>query len=140
MTLAEMANQLFTQVLEEGVVVQWVDGDPDSTVHRGVPWAYTVGRTYKGLPELLLTGCGEVVSHMILSADLGAIAPEPGDRLTLPNGWQLTFIPAETGLLVGAIALFSNSFTALQVVWDGEGDQPLHHAGFTILTDPYPED
>lgn len=137
MTLDEMASTLFDAVLEEGVVIQWVDGDPESLSHRGVPWAYTVGRTMYGQPELLVTGLDEYWATRLLRAYGNTLNLQ--ENMGLPDFRGLTYIDAERGLLIGAYALFGENFKASQVIWAGNGEQPLHPLGATILTDPYPD-
>lgn len=134
--LLEQVKQATTEaLLDEGVLRYW-QHDPTSEMHRGEPWAYTCGRTLYGRPELLVTGLGEAVSLNLLT-ELGDCDAHPDTPLATSVG-RVAFIRAETGLLHAAYAVFGPGFSALQAIWEGAGEQPLHPIGGLIMTDPYP--
>jgi len=138
MTELEQIRRATTdRMLQEGMLVFWQD-DADSTLHRGQPWAYTVGRTMYGRPELLVTGLGEALALQVLR-ELEDQDVHPDFPVTTDVA-RCAFIIAETGLLHAAFAVFGANYSALQVIWEGEGEQPLHPAGGLIMTDPYPEE
>ena len=132
--LEDLSRKITDDLLNEGVQVFW-QHEVESVNHRGQPWAYTVGRTMHGRPELLVTGLTETVSRDIL-AELMDRDVHPDFPVATSVG-TVSFILAETGLLHAAYAVFGLNFSALQVLWHGEGEQPLHPAGGLILTDPY---
>jgi hypothetical protein len=131
--LEDVRKRLTDQILDEGVLRIW-SHNVDSVNHQGEPWAYTVGRTMFGRPELLVTGLGEAVSHNVL-AELQDRDVHPDFPVTTSVG-QVAFILAEPGLLHAAYAVFGRDFSALQVIHQGQ-PQPLHPVGGLILTDPY---
>jgi hypothetical protein len=68
-----------------GWIIQGVGGD---RIHP--PWAYTVGLTEFGEPELVVTGMREVPSAELLNNMaahvLHAAAPRPGEQIPLTGG------------------------------------------------------
>lgn len=134
--IEELRDQLTDRLLDEGVLT-FFQHDADSVNHGGYPWAYTVGRTLADRPELLVTGLGEATCRELI-AELVNADVHPDTPMETCVG-RVAFILAETGLLHAAYCVFG-SFTALQVIWTGDGPQPLHPAGGLIITDPYPED
>lgn len=134
-TEIETLKKRITEEILDGGCQRFWSHDPDSTNHRGLPWAYTVGRTLYGRPELLVTGLDEAASEALLT-ELGDLDVHPDFPVTTESVGPVAFILAEPGLLHAAYAVFGRDFSALQVVWQGEA-QPLHPAGGLILTDPY---
>ncbi len=134
--LEDTSRRLSDQMLDEGILRFWTDGE-DSVNHQGQPWAYTVGRTMFGRPELLVTGLDEEESKEVLTS-LQDFDVHPDFPRATPVG-SVAFILAETGLLFAAYAVFGANFSALQVIHGGI-PQPLHPIGGLILTDPYPEE
>lgn len=138
MTVEDFRSTLEDQLMAEGIIYHWVDGQPDSVMHRDVPWAYTIGRTMHGRPELLVTGLDERESKDLLwffhDKDVTPDAPAESER------GPCAFFQAEKGLLYGAYVAFGPRFEALQVCWQGPGDQPLHPRGGLIMTDPYDDE
>jgi len=132
--IEDTRKRLSDQMMDEGVLKLW-SHDLDSVNHGGQPWAYTVGRTMNGWPELLVTGLDESASHRLLN-ELAEVIVHPDFPRTTSVG-RVAFVLAETGFLHAAYAVFGPNFSALQIIWEGEGVQPLHLAGGTILTDPY---
>lgn len=138
--IEQTRTELAQTVIHEGVAVYW-QHDPrrvGAVIHQGQPWAYTVGRTMDGRPELLVTGLGEAHSRNVLT-ELRDLDCDPDHPRATTSVGRVAFIAAETGLLHAAFALFGLDYSALQVIHDGD-PQPLHPAGGLILTDPYPEE
>ncbi|WP_410670529.1 DUF4262 domain-containing protein [Amycolatopsis sp. cmx-4-68] len=109
------------------------------------PWAYTIGLSGYGLPELVVTGlpvleAAELLNDMA-SHSLHASPPSAGERIPLRGGPLIEVVPlAEPSAhLVFAVALYGPEIRALQLVhadsrgrwpWspdyrDGEGGQPV---------------
>jgi Domain of unknown function (DUF4262) len=109
------------------------------------PWAYTVGLTAHGRPELAVTGMSitdaagllnDVAAHCMHAA-----VPEPGEQVPLIGGPIIEFVEINvpTAHLLVAVELFGPLIRALQVVhaddtgrwpWDrryrgGPGGQPV---------------
>jgi hypothetical protein len=123
-----------------GWAVQGVEPD---RIHP--PWAYTVGLTALGRPELAVTGMpitdaaellNDVAAHCMHAA-----APEPGEQVPLVGGPIVEFVEINvpTAHLLLAVELYGPLIRALQVVhaddrgrwpWDrgyrgGHGGQPV---------------
>ena len=125
---------------ERGGVVQGVAGP-----RHHPPWAYTVGLTAFGLPELLTTGLPPTPAARLLNVLAEqAVHAEPlehGDHVRLPGGPELEVVAlAEPSVhLVAAVAVFGDEIEALQLVYadnrgrwpwspsyrDGRGGQPV---------------
>jgi Domain of unknown function (DUF4262) len=111
---------------EFGWAVQGVERD---RIHP--PWAYTVGLTLRGLPELVLTGLplrraagllNEVAGHVA-----HAEAPKPGDQIPWRDGplMEIVKVAEPSAHLVMAVELFGTDLRALQVVHaDDRGHWP----------------
>jgi hypothetical protein len=132
--IEDTRKRLSDQMMDEGILRFWTH-DVDSLNHSGLPWAYTVGRTMYGRPELLVTGLGEAASHELLT-ELEGRNVHPDFPLATSVG-RVAFILAETGVLHAAYAVFGPNYSALQAIWEGDAPQPLHPAGGLIMTDPY---
>jgi hypothetical protein len=109
------------------------------------PWAYTVGLSGYGLPELVATGLSLRAAANLLndmaSHSLHAEPPEPGERIPLRGGPLIEVVPLTepSAHLVFAVALYGPEIRALQLVhaddrgrwpWsadfrDGYGGQPV---------------
>jgi Domain of unknown function (DUF4262) len=120
--------------------VQGVEGDR----HRS-PWAYTVGLTAHGKPELLVTGLSYARSARLLNdvAEhvLHAEAPQPGEVVPLRGGpvIEIVEVTEPTVHLAVAVHIFGFEVRALQLVhaddrghwpWEvgfrgGRGGQPV---------------
>jgi hypothetical protein len=116
-------------MLRHGWAVQYVESDR-------VPFAYTVGLTRRGLPELLVTGVPPQRAGRLLN--IGAEAAVRGDRLvpgmqiTLQAGPLVEVVEVEhpDAHMYAAVAIFGSELRALQLVWaDGRGRWPWA-AGF----------
>jgi hypothetical protein len=109
-----------------GWAVQGIERD---RVHP--PWAYTVGLTSNGRPELVVTGLplgratrllNDVASHV-----LHAAAPRPGEQIPLRGGpmIEIVKIAEPAAHLVTAIELYGPGIQALQLVHaDDRGHWP----------------
>jgi hypothetical protein len=113
-------------VRTHGWAIQYVEGD-----RWRPPWAYTVGLTACGLPELLVTGLSSkrVASYLngLGNHLLHAEPPVPGDRLELRGTPMLEVVRvAEPSVhLLVAATFFGPDITALQLVWsDDRGGWP----------------
>lgn len=127
-------------VAEKGWLVQGVEG-------TGLypPWAYTIGLSEYGLPELVVTGLPALEAARLLN-DLAAHSlhrapPTPGERVPLRDGRLIEAVPLTDppAHLVFAVALYGAEIRALQLVhadsqgrfpWsqdfrDGAGGQPV---------------
>jgi hypothetical protein len=123
-----------------GFAVQGVEGNR----HRS-PWAYTVGLTAHGKPELLVTGLsyarsGELLNE-VASHVLHAEAPQPGEVVPLHDGpvIEIVEVSEPTVHLAIAVEIFGPEIRALQLVhaddrghwpWElgfrgGRGGQPV---------------
>lgn len=155
------ASSLFNDILDRGTQIHYVAADAASELHRGAPYAYTIGRSMAGRPELLITGLDAEAARAILEhvAQRDESAPRPlaaGDVTPWIDGKQpFKVIEAEPGILSGALLAFGiGRVTALQLLWpdahgrypDADGDwitQTVHAKGgfpFSPHVDPYQED
>jgi hypothetical protein len=109
-----------------GFAVQGVEGNR----HRS-PWAYTVGLTAHGKPELLVTGLsyarsGELLNE-VASHVLHAEAPQPGEVVPLHDGpvIEIVEVTEPTVHLAIAVEIFGPEIRALQLVHvDDRGHWP----------------
>jgi len=87
------------------------------------PWAYTVGLTEAGLPELVATGLpvpratellNDVAAHIFHSGTL----PRPGDQIALVGGplIEIVELPEPAAHLFTAVEIFGGQIGALQLV------------------------
>jgi hypothetical protein len=123
-----------------GWAVQGVESSPGQS-----SWAYTVGLTAHGQPELLVTGlclpdAGDLL-NMFAAHLTHAEAPEPGERIELDDGRKLEVVEicAPMVHLVAAFGIYGGRVRARQLVytddngiwpWDkeyrnGRGGQPV---------------
>ena len=114
------------KVTRFGWAVQGVERD---RIHP--PWAYTVGLTPHGHPELVVTGLplrragallNDVAGHVMHAA-----APAPGEQIALRGGPLIEIVQVEepTAHLVTAVDLYGPGLRALQVVHaDDRGHWP----------------
>lgn len=120
--------------------VQGVEGD-----RRHAPWAYTVGLTAHGKPELVVTGLSMARSARLLNDVathvLHADPPLPGEVVPLRGGpvIEIVEVAEPTVHLVIAVEIFGPEIRALQLVhaddrghwpWElgfrgGRGGQPV---------------
>ena len=91
------------------------------------PFAYTVGLTARGRPELVVSGKSPPAAHELLEAVLAGDAPRPGHRYDLPVGpsLQVVRVTSPARRLTVATALYGDRVSADQLVWaDGRGRWP----------------
>jgi Domain of unknown function (DUF4262) len=121
-----------------------VQGVERSGIHP--PWAYTIGLTQAGCPELVVTGMPFAKAATLLNGVgehvVHAEAPRPGDRVTLASGLSIEIVEVAepTAHLLVAAAVFGPRIRALQIVhadyrghwpWEpgyrgsGRGGQPV---------------
>jgi hypothetical protein len=137
---ADYLTMLRERVADRGWLVQGVEGAGPYP-----PWAYTIGLSGFGLPELVATGLPLWAASDLLNDmaehSLHAEPPEPGERIPLRGGPLIEVVPlAEPSAhLVFAVALYGPEIRALQLVhaddrgrwpWsadfrDGAGGQPV---------------
>jgi hypothetical protein len=111
-----------------GWAVQYVEGD------RGqAPYAYTVGLTGFGLPELLVTGLQAERAMTMLNGAADDMAhsevPSPGTTIALSGGCRVEVVrlPHPEAHLNIAVELYGDEVRALQLVWaDDRGRLPWH--------------
>lgn len=120
----EYLAELRETMLEHGWAVQYVESDRR-------PFAYTIGLTRYGLPELLVTGFSPGRAAAILNAlarrAVRRHPPAPGMRIDLPGcpPIEMVQIKRPDVHLIFAIAIFGAEVTALQAVWaDPRGRWP----------------
>jgi Domain of unknown function (DUF4262) len=137
-TTEDYLAELRATMLKHGWAVQYVESER-------MPFAYTIGLTRYGLPELLATGLPPRRAARVLNA-LGRRAangdrPAPGAQIALPAGPLVEMVEVEHPdvYLIFAGAMFGDEVTALQAVWvdscgrwpwtakfdDGRGTQPV---------------
>lgn len=137
----ELQSNVFNAVLDDGHLVQYIGPTPA----RVAPRAYTVGRSMRGQPEILVTGLDKGEAHKLL--DELASTDVTVDSTVMFGELMITFIEAEPLAAVGAVAAFGE-VTVLQAVWHDVTEtkvnlQPLMTPGSIPLgptTDPYGDD
>ena len=118
--------QLTALIARHGWAVQGIERE------RGrPPWAYTVGLTGLGRPELLVTGLVPTRAVVLLNAVAAhlvhAEVPAPGEQVPLVGGPVVEFVrlPHPEVHLLRAVDLYGSTVEALQVVWtDDRGRWP----------------
>ena len=116
-TRLDYLAQLRDLIARYGWAVQGVERD---RIHP--PWAYTVGLTPNGRPELVVTGLplgratrllNDVASHV-----LHATAPRPGEQIPLRGGpvIEIVEIAEPAAHLVTAVEFYGPGIRALQLV------------------------
>ena len=129
-TRADYLERARSLIAKYGWTVQGVERD---RMHP--PWAYTVGLTRYGEPELVGTGmplrrAGELL-HAVADHVLHASAPAPGEQVALIDGplIEIVEVAEPTAHLNLAIDLYGPSVRALQVVHaDGRRHWPWDRA------------
>jgi hypothetical protein len=111
-----------------GWAVQYVEDD-----RRHASFAYTVGLTGFGLPELVVTGLRALRAMTMLNdaADdmVSSDAPSPGTTIAMSDGSRVEVVrlPHPEAHLNIALDLYGNELRALQLVWaDDRGRLPWH--------------
>ncbi|MFD8497879.1 DUF4262 domain-containing protein [Amycolatopsis sp. NPDC059657] len=128
------------QIRDNGWVVVGIDGD-----RLYPPWAYTVGLTELGRPELVVTGMDAPRSVVLLNSVAAHFAhaepSRPGEQVRLRDGPLIEFVELEepSAHLFKAWEFYGRELCALQIVhadergrwpWDpafrgGKGGQPV---------------
>jgi Domain of unknown function (DUF4262) len=109
-----------------GWAIQFVE---PSRIHP--PWAYTVGLTEYGKPELVVTGmpanrATELLNNVAAHV-LHAQAPTPGTQMQLNGGPFVEYValPEPSAHLYTAVSLFGPRIRAIQIVHaDARGHWP----------------
>ena len=126
-TRSEYLNHMLDLVAQYGWAVQAVSRDG---LHP--PWAYTVGLTAAGLPELVVSGMpvrraqdllNDVASHVVHSG----VALMPGQQVPLVGGptIEIVELSESTARLVTAVDIYGLGIRALQLVHaDDRGNWP----------------
>jgi hypothetical protein len=137
-TTEEYLAELRETMLEHGWAVQYVESDRR-------PFAYTIGLTRYGLPELLVTGVAPRRAVRMLNTHGPQTVrdgrPAPGTRIAHPGTALVEMVQVDhpDAHLIFADAIFGDEVTALQAVWadwrghwpwspsfnDGRGTQPV---------------
>jgi Domain of unknown function (DUF4262) len=119
-------DHLRTLITRFGWSVQGVERD---RIHP--PWAYTVGLTPRGLPELVATGLplrrATALLNGVAAHAVHASAPTPGEQVPLVGGplIEIVKVAEPTAHLLRAVDLYGPSVRALQVVHaDDRGHWP----------------
>ncbi|MFJ7212598.1 DUF4262 domain-containing protein [Amycolatopsis sp. NPDC098790] len=126
-------------VAKRGWMVQGVESDGSYP-----PWAYTIGLSGYGLPELVVTGLPVEAAAKLLNGSaarfLDSSPPAAGERLPMPGGpVEVVALAEPSAHLVFAADLYGPEIRALQLVhadaggrwpWsadyrDGRGGQPV---------------
>ena len=127
-TFADYAEQwLLPTIDRHGWAVTAVDGD---RVHA--PFAYTIGLTEQGLPELVITGLPQAGAHAVLQSVAQHCLEEerlvPGTQPTVDGveiGLEVVAVPHPEAHLFDAVSLYGTETRALQLVWqDARGRWP----------------
>lgn len=119
-------DHLRTLIDQDGWAVQGVGRD---RLHP--PWAYTVGLTGHGKPELVVTGLSlrraEALLNDVAVHVLHADPPEPGEQIPLLDGpvIEIVRVTEPAAHLLRAVDLYGHRVQALQVVHaDDRGHWP----------------
>jgi hypothetical protein len=117
-TRSEYLSHMLDLVAQYGWAVQGVSRDGLQP-----PWAYTVGLTEAGLPELVVSGMpvrraqdllNDVASHVVHSG----VALTPGQQVPLVGGptIEIVELSESTARLVTAVDIYGPGIRALQLV------------------------
>jgi hypothetical protein len=123
-TIEDYLDLLRGKMLRRGWTVQYVE-------RVRVPFAYTIGLTNRGLPELLVTGVSPRRAVDLLNAGaqfaLDDGAPIPGDQIALTTGRlvEIVEVRCPDAHLCSAIGILGPEVRARQLVWaDRRGRWP----------------
>ncbi|MGB5112446.1 MAG: DUF4262 domain-containing protein [Mycobacterium sp.] len=122
-TRQDYLDVLRGKAMKNGWAVQYVETAP--------PFAYTIGLSEAGLPELLVTGLSpeqsmsllNVVAHYLVQE----VVPVPGDTMTFPKDPSVEFVEvtAPDVHMGWAVAFYGGPIRALQIAWrDAHGHSP----------------
>jgi hypothetical protein len=123
-TPADYLDHLDEKVRRNGWAVQYVEDERR-------PFAYTIGLTRHGLPELMMTGvCPDCAWRSLNGAARKVLDGDslvPGMQTTLPDGQlvEVVYVTHPDAHLGWAVIMFGERVMALQLVWaDGHGRWP----------------
>lgn len=128
-SIEQIKAQVQNMILEHGFAVQYVGGEQ--------PYGYTIGRTMRNRPELLISGLPVGITHECLSSAVALDDVEPfkasSPRHGIFEGYQtfpITIDPWRAEMHT-AIATFGR-LTALQLLWPDDagafpGDPDFAH-------------
>ncbi|GAA0614430.1 DUF4262 domain-containing protein [Kutzneria viridogrisea] len=126
LTFEDYLNRIRQIIHTRGWAVQYVEQHEASP-----PWAYTVGLTEHGRPELVLTGGTAEFSAALLNVVGGhllhAEPPDPGEQLRFDDGTlvEVVAVTEPAAHLNVAVAMYGDDIQALQLVHaDGRGQWP----------------
>jgi len=139
-TRADYLDHMAGIVEDCGWAVQFVERDRDHP-----PFAYTLGLTLRGLPELVITGLPAQHAAHVLNGEADRVivdgVPQPGERLVLSDGRaaEVVALPHPEAHLFAAVDLYGGALRALQLAraddrgrfpWEvghraGRGGQPV---------------
>jgi hypothetical protein len=125
-TYQDYLDHMRALMVRHGWAVQQVEGD---RIHP--PYAYTLGLTDCGLPELVITGMALSRAARLLNRvaehTIHAEPPAAGEQIPLVGGplVEIVELPHPDAHLDTAVALFGRTLRALQLVWaDDRGRWP----------------
>jgi hypothetical protein len=132
-TFADYVEQwLLPTIDRHGWAVTAVDGD---RLHA--PFAYTIGLTEQGLPELVITGLRQERAHEVLQTlarhSIGVEELVPGERRNVCGSDQLleiVAVPHPEAHLFDAVGLYGPDVHALQLVWEDDRGRWPWDVGF----------
>jgi Domain of unknown function (DUF4262) len=122
-TYADYLDHMRDLIARYGWAVQGVNRD---RLHP--PWAYTVGLTPRGLPELVVTGMqvthATCLLNEIASHALHAEFPQPGEQIPLVGGplIEIVKVVEPSAHLNLAVSLYGPQIRALQIVHADDRD------------------
>jgi Domain of unknown function (DUF4262) len=123
-TVEDYLDEVRRKIQTYGWAIQYVEDDRR-------PYAYTIGRTPFGLPELLVTGVSPVRAHHLLHdfADRieGTLPLKPGTKVALSGRDRVEVVKVEhpEAHMGAAIGLYGYEVRAMQLVWaDARGRWP----------------
>ncbi|QWF82367.1 DUF4262 domain-containing protein [Amycolatopsis sp. CA-230715] len=131
-SVGDYLDYIAGEITKYGWIVQSVEEDAVRA-----SWAYTVGLTRTGRPELVVTGLpGEVSAGLLneFASHLGHSddTPVPGERITFENGGpsiELVELAEPSVHLLMAVGLYGKKIRGLQLVYaDDEGRMPWERA------------
>jgi hypothetical protein len=115
-------------ITRHGWAVQYVGGE-----RNRAPYAYTVGLTAAGLPELVVTGLRPERATSLLNGVAGDLLatdpPVPGSTIALAGGGEVEVVrlPHPEEHLYVALDMYGPRVEAVQLVWaDDRGRLPWH--------------
>lgn len=131
-TRQDWLDDLRRRVERTGWAVQAVSGSGGRA-----SFAYTVGLTAQGLPELLVTGLRAELAAQLLNGVASYVREQtvlPGETMECgPHFGEFVRVDAPAEHLLGAVELYGPDVRALQLVWvDDRGRWPWergHRAG-----------